>query len=734
MKQKLLSIVLAVALLFAWMPTDSMAIWQRASAPLSEETPPVDEGTEGEEGDEEVPPENPEEPENPDDGEDGEEGESGEEDSEGDEEDDEETPVTLLTTDHYKATHPTHLNEGQISFQDCLNKNANPGLLVFTTGKAETTGTVQLKNWTVDNNAVIRFSISNAKEGDTITFPITAHSEFYGTVPLTVVVTIGYDVLTIISDTTVVYGSTLTLSCAGLKGTGAVIYTITNGKEYARIDGNILTTLAAGSVTIKAMQVPDGTSASSKARESENITIIIEKATPTVTPKFTAPQRSGQTLSDTELTIGTSSVDGRIERVLPDNTIVLPNTAYEWRFTPSDYDNYTIITGTVTPYVVTEEDFIIGEGTTERNADGSYTTTAHGEDDSLYQLTEYPDGRLRLVHRQLDGTVVTLIQEVDGARIQTTETKDGSLQIEAKLANGLTYHTTKDKFGRVENQISLPASLTAAAAKNDTVIELPISELPNTDDRADAPTIVFTISAKNPVRVSIPINNPSSGTVAILVDKNGKETVVKTSIAGKDCLYVTLSGSTTVKVVDAAKRFRDVSQNDWFYSSAAFVTSRGLFQGMDAVTFAPKETLSRAMLVQVLHNLENNPRYGVFPFYSDITGTWYAEPASWASYCGYINGYPDGTFRGDDPITREQLAVILYRYVGFPSTYEFVNTPIYDYYDYTDISHYAWNAMYWAVNSGILYTSGSTHLSPNRPATRAEVAQTFQNLVEYLTR
>lgn len=744
MKQKLLSIMLAIALFFTGMPTYSTAVGPRTTVVLSEESeepPPIDEGTEGEDGEEDVPPENPEEPEepeqpdepqNPDLPDDGE--ADDEEGSEDDEEEDEEPPVTLLTTDLYETTHPTHLNEGKVSFQDCLNKVANPGLLVFTAGEVKTTGTVQVKNWTVENTAIIRFSLSNATEGDTITFSITANSEFYGAVPLTVVVTIGYDALTIISDTRVVYGSTLTLACAGLKGTGAVIYTITNGNAYARIDGNILTTLAAGSVTIKAMQVPDGSSGASKARESEDITIVIEKATPIVTPKFTAPERSGQTLSDISLSIGTSSVDGRIEWVLPDHTIVLPNTAYEWKFTPSDYDNYAVVTGTVTPYVVTEKDFIIGEGTTERNADGSYTTTAHGEDDSIYQLTEYPDGRLQLVHRQLDGTVVTLVKEVDGARIQTTEKKDGSLQIEAKLANGLTYYTTKDNFGRVSNQISLPASLTAMAYKNGTVIELPISELPNTDDRADAPTIVFTIATKNPVRVSIPINNPSTGTVAILVDKNGQETIVKTSIAGKDCIYVTLSGSTTVKVVDTAKRFRDVSPSDWFYSSAAFVTSRSLFQGMDAVTFAPRETLSRAMLVQVLHNLEENPRYGIYPFYSDITGTWYAEPASWASYCGYINGYPDGTFRGDEPITREQLAVILYRYLGYPSTYGFVNTTIYDYYDYTDISNYAWSAMYWAVNSGILYTSGSTHLSPNRPATRAEVAQTFQNLLEYLTK
>lgn len=697
MKKRLLSIALALAMMFTLMPLESFAQEETEDPPVTGENSP-------ENGDQT-----------------GEGGEGGET---------EEDIQTLLTTDVYLAYHPTHLSEGSVSFASCFNKAVNPGLLSFTKGEATTTGTVKVESWSVDNDVVVRFKISDATEGDTITLPVTIHSEFFAQATLNIIITVGYDKPTIISESTVTYGSTLELSCAGCKNSGTVIYQITNGKEYATINGNILTPLKVGSVTIRAVEVPT----TGEDSYSEHFTITIEKATPTVTARFSPLQRAGQTLSEALLTLGTASVDGTLEWVLPDSTTVLANTAYEWIFTPSDFDNYNTVTSTLTPYVVDDEDFVTGSGTTVQNADGSYTTVSYGEDDSRYELTEYPDGKLRMVHRQLDGTIVTTVKETDGTRTVITERKDGSLLTEAWLSNGLVYSIAKDRYGRVENQISLPRYLTEIAAKKDTVIELPISELPNTDNRADAPTIVFTVSTKDPVRVAIPINNPSAGTVAIIVDKYGRETVVKNCITGKDCLYVTLTGSATVKVVDAAKRFKDVSDDDWFHSAAAFVTSRGLFQGMDAITFAPNATMSRAMLVQVLHNLEDNPFYGIFPFFTDVAGTWYAESASWATYSGYINGYPDGTFRGDVNITREQLAVILYRYVGSPPVNGFVNTPIYNYYDYMDISPYAWTAMYWAVNSGVLYTDGSTHLSPGHDATRAEVAQTFRNLVEYLTK
>ena len=648
----------------------------------------------------------------------------------------EETPSTettegLLRSHIRNVTHPTHLSEGSASITDMICTDPSPGLLSFEKGEVKTTGQVKVKSWSVGNDAVVRYTLTGGKEGDTITLPITVHSEVYGKDTLEVVITLGYRKLTITSATTVIYGSTLKLTCAGLNGTGSVVYSIVSGAEFATINGDVLVPLKVGSVTIKATQVTDG---KEPAQHSESVTITIEKATPTGAPRYTALTRAGLTLGDVILTNGTFTLEGTLEWVLSDATPVVANVAYEWIFTPADSHNYNCVTGMIIPYVVTDNAFAIGNGTTVLNSDGSYTTTAYGEDDSRYELTEYPDGRMRMVHRQLDGTIVTTVLEVDGTRTQTVENKDSSSQITARLPDGTVHSTTKDKYGKVSVQIFLPYYLTSNAAKNDKVVELPIPEIPNTDNRADAPTIIISISTNDPVRLSIPINNPSAGTVAILIDKNGQETVVKTSVSGKDCLYVTVTGSTTIKVADTGKRFNDVNPNEWFSSSVDFVTARKLFQGMDAVTFAPNASMSRAMLVTVLHNLEGKPNLGLYPGYQDTRSTWYEVAASWATFSGYINGYTDGCFHGDENISREQLAVILYRYVGSPTITEVPNTPFFDYYDYETISHYARDAMYWAVNSGILYTSGRNHLAPQQPATRAEVAWAIQRLMEYLAK
>lgn len=693
MKKKILSIILALTLIFTMLPPNTFAL-ERSGAFLLDT-------------------------ENSDDS-----GEDSSDENTGDED-------GLLRYNEISHFHPTHLSEGGLSISDAINFTTTPGHLSFVKGKEKTTGKVKVKDWSVDSNGNVKFTLSNARDGDTITLPITIHSEVHGSETLTVIVTVGYRELTITSATTVTYGSSLKLTCAGLIGKGAVIYKITNGPEFATIDGDTLIPRKVGTVTVQAMQVTDGTE---PTQYSQSVTITIEKATPSCTPRSTPLTRAGQTLADAELSIRTSSVPGTLEWVLPDDTVVISNASYEWLFTPDDEENYTSVTGSIVPYSVYDDDFAIGEGTTVLNSDGSYTTTSYGEDDSRYELTEYPDGTMRMVHRQLDGTIVTTVRETDGTRTKTTEKPDGSSVITATLPNRITYSTTEDKYGRVSVQVSLPFSVTQNAQKKDAVIELPIPELPNSDNRADAPTIVFSVNSNHTVRVSIPINNPSAGTVAITVAKNGQETIVKTTTSGKDHIYVTITGSTTVKVVDTSKNFNDVSRNDWFHSAADFVTSRGLFQGMDAVTFAPNATMSRAMIVTVLHNLEDNPDYGRYNYLTDAQDTWYATAATWATYNGYISGYPDLTFRGDENITREQLAVILYRYAGYPDAYDFVNTPIYDYYDYESISSYAWEAMYWAVNSGVLYTSGGNHLAPQQYATRAEVAQTFQNLVEYLYR
>lgn len=704
MKKKILSLLMALAMIVTILPFEAFAVMF-----------PMDEGnTTGSEDTGETP--------------------SDEESTPS--EDDESSDGPLLRTDIYNEMHPTHLSTGEVALSGTVV--SNPGQVFYAKNSVSTEGSVDVSDWSVNSDGVLSFTCSSGKEGDVITFLVDISSSKYAQQTLKVNVKLGYKQLMITSETTVVYGGTLTLTCAGMKGNGAVIYTVSEdtqeGSGRATISGNVLTGTAAGTVKVSATQVKDG---ELSAAPSTSVVITITKATPTGTPTFTKLTHAGHTLADTNLTLGNFSTEGTVEWVLPDDTVVVANTAYEWEFTPNDQQNYSSLKGTATPYTVSDSLFAIGEGVTEENLDGSFTTISFGEDSSSYKLTEYPDGSMTLIHTKMDGTVTTTEKKSDGTRTETIVKKDGSRQITATDKSGITHTTLADKYGYTSVQVYIPANITAAAVKSGTLIELPISELPCTDDRSDAPLITLTLRTTSPIRVRIPVNSPSAGTVAITVAKNGQETVVKTSTTGYDSVEVTLSGSATVKVADLSKRFNDVDRRNWYKDAADFATSRGLFNGITPFTFDANGHMSRAMLVTVLHNLEGNPRYGFDSYYGylpDAKGAWYEAAAAWAIANGHISGFDDGTFRGDQDITREQLAVILYRYAGSPSSYHYVNASLTDYLDYGSISPYAYNAMYWAVCSGVLYTANGEKLSPQQPVTRAEVAQTFKNLVEFLVK
>ena len=149
--------------------------------------------------------------------------------------------------------------------------------------------------------------------------------------------------------------------------------------------------------------------------------------------------------------------------------------------------------------------------------------------------------------------------------------------------------------------------------------------------------------------------------------------------------------------------------------------------GTSTDTFAPNATLTRAMVAQMLYSLEGKPAAGRADFADVAEGAWYADAISWAAGEGIVSGYGD-TFGPNDPITREQLAAILYRYAqneGYKTSQSGKGTE--GYLDASSISSYAVKAMDWAVNAGLLSGKGNGILAPTAGATRAEVAQIFMN-------
>ncbi|MDE7004318.1 MAG: S-layer homology domain-containing protein, partial [Oscillospiraceae bacterium] len=195
-----------------------------------------------------------------------------------------------------------------------------------------------------------------------------------------------------------------------------------------------------------------------------------------------------------------------------------------------------------------------------------------------------------------------------------------------------------------------------------------------------------------------------------VTDKNGKPVEVTVKPDGT-YTFKQPSGKVTIEVsykpieTPWNNPFADVSENDWYYEAVRFVQERGLMNGIGNGNFAPNAQLSCAQLAQILFNKEGRPGVNYLLTFSDVAGeAWYTEAIRWAASQGIVGGYGDGTFGPNDPITREQLAVMLWRYSGSPAA---TNKELY-FNDTDEISGFALEALRWAVENGILNGYGDS--------------------------
>ncbi|MFQ7138388.1 Ig-like domain repeat protein [Evtepia sp.] len=461
---------------------------------------------------------------------------------------------------------------------------------------------------------------------------------------------------------------------------------------------------------------------------SGTTTITVNKATPTGTPKYTAITTSGKTLADAGLTTegGTFSVPGTVAWELDDTTQVQANTAYTWKFTPDDSDNYNSISGSVTLYTVSSGGGGGGGSSssnitteTTKNPDGSTTTTVTNKTTgTVTETTTWPDGSKEVIETKKDGTVTTTTTDTAGNQTAVVEKPDGSSQTTVSNKDGSGSVTLVDADGNIISQATLSESAVAAAQEKGEAVALPMPEVPVTTDRETAPTVTVSLPSGTTAKVEIPVENVTPGTVAILVKADGTEEVIKTSLTTETGVAVTLNNGDTVKIVDNSRDFADVPDNYWGAEAVDFAVSRELFAGTSATTFAPDTAMTRAMIVTVLARFES---------VDTTTGdTWYEAGQQWAMQ----NGISDGS-NMEQGLTREQLATMLYRYAqskGYDTTQG--GMAIREYADFEQISDYAVEAMTWAVNTGLISGTSTTTLSPQGLATRAQVATILMRFIE----
>ena len=176
--------------------------------------------------------------------------------------------------------------------------------------------------------------------------------------------------------------------------------------------------------------------------------------------------------------------------------------------------------------------------------------------------------------------------------------------------------------------------------------------------------------------------------------------------------------------------FADVPASAWYYDAVEYVYENGLMSGVSSGWFAPNDTLTRAMLVQTLYAMEGRPAAASAGFADVASGDWYASAVNWAAANGVVSGVSETGFGPNNALTREQLALILYRFAQYKG-YDVTGTSdLTAYADGSSVSNWAAEAMSWAVNAGLISGVGGNQIAPTGTATRAQVAQILMNFCE----
>mgnify|MGYP004673334003 CR=1 FL=1 len=289
------------------------------------------------------------------------------------------------------------------------------------------------------------------------------------------------------------------------------------------------------------------------------------------------------------------------------------------------------------------------------------------------------------------------------AKPETSTKPDGSSVTESKTPDGSTGTVKTDKNGQTTAETKLSAKALEDAKKNGEAVKAPV-EVEATRNSNTAPTVSIELpKGAGETKVEIPVSNANSGTVAVLVHPDGTEEILKSSLPTENGIQLTVNGGATVKIIDNSKDFAD-TQNHWAKDDVDFVAARELFNGVGGNRFDVSGSMTRGMVNTVLARLAGANTEG--------GAKWYDKGTEWAVQ----RGISDGT-NPTAPVTREQLAAMLYRFAGAPAVSGALN-----FNDANAVSEYARSALLWATQNGILNGVGGNLAAPAALAERAQVA------------
>lgn len=365
--------------------------------------------------------------------------------------------------------------------------------------------------------------------------------------------------------------------------------------------------------------------------------------------------------------------------------------------------------------------------------------------DGIYEITKDIDGNGSLAIRDENGNVTDVAEEGEEIRIYPSADKG------YRLGDIYVNYTDADD----EDQVIYPE----VEYKNNGNVDYYWFEMPEYDveiyadfgegdyvawiDRSDMENGTIRVSpnvADEDDTVSIYVT-PDTGyqlDELIVEDEDGHDVTTTSLASGTRYTFRMPDSDVTVtatfKSRSYSSNFTDVPRYEWYYEAVSYVASEGLMNGVSTTQFNPNGTASRAQIVTILWRLAGEPSALTGAFTDVPAGQYYSTAVAWASRQGIVTGVGNNRFEPNSNITREQLAVILYRYAQDAGYTTSASANITGYYDYARVNSYARTAMSWAVGAGLITGTSTTTLSPQDTATRAQVATILMRFCENIAK
>ena len=219
----------------------------------------------------------------------------------------------------------------------------------------------------------------------------------------------------------------------------------------------------------------------------------------------------------------------------------------------------------------------------------------------------------------------------------------------------------------------------------------------------------------------------SDVTVTVTFKEEGK----KTEETDKEDDKTEETTETPETTTPESTTFSDVNESDWFFKGVEYVVDKGIMSGVSENEFAPSGKLTRAMLVQMLYNMESRPACDAENAFMDVpVGQWYTDAVIWANDAKIVSGMGEGLFAPNMEITREQMVAMLYNYAKYKGYDVTASADLSAFADTASVSAWAQPAMQWAVAEGYISGMGDSQLAPQGTATRAEIASVIMRFME----